>query len=335
MQKEIIEKTQIFDRGGLVTAAGWSRCSAFEYNYYDSKMSKKIDERNCYFISTDEISMYITAENLGRYILIKIAIADLKRGGVISDFIIKKSIFSKYPLPESITNGELLYSDKRVNLQIINTIEKCILKCDFINFGGLKNLYFNISLNKINGESLEELAPFERNRKYFYFKKFAPGFSANGIIRIGGREYSLNEINSNAYFDMTRFSKPRKHNYQRLAAACMLDGKRFSLSLASRVGDNRLGNENCYFIDGKLFKLSQINVNSPGSRLDRPWYFKGGISALDIMFKPFTIKGEALAAYMEKTSVIFGRLYGTINHFELRSPVNLDNTQAHIVLSEF
>lgn len=335
MQREITEMHNVFEADGKVECAGWSKQPVFEYNSEQSKTYGKHCERDCYFINNSEVSLYISVENLGKDFLIKIAVADLKRGGVMSDFVIKKTLFSKIELPESGNNGELFYSDKRIQLQLTNTIDKRVLKCDFIDFGGRKNLYFNISLTKTNGDSLNELAPFERDRRYFYLKRFVPKFTAEGVIRVGGLEYSLNELNSRAYFDWTRFSKPRKHDYQRLSADCIINGKRFSICFASRVGDNRYGNENCFFVDGKLTKLSQINVKSTNGRLDRPWYFKGGISAVDITFKPFTVKGEPMTANMSKTVVIFGRLYGTINHIDYDEPIVLDNAQAHMVLTEF
>jgi hypothetical protein len=335
LQREITEKHNIFETDGKVLCAGWARRPMFEYNYQDSKTSGKHSERDCYFVNNNEVSLYISVENLGMEFLIKIAVADLKRGGVLCDTISKKVLFSKNELPESEHNAELLYTDKRIQLQLTHTIDGRVLKCDFIDFGGIKNLYFNISLKKSEGESLNVLAPFERDRKYFYYKRFMPLFSASGVIRVGGIEYSLNELNSRAYLDTTRFSKPRKHNYQRLSADCIIDGKRFSLCLASRVGDNRFGNENCFFTDNSLVKLSQINVKSTNGRLDRPWYFKGGISAVDITFKPFTVKGEPMTAEMGKTVVLFGRLYGTINHSCFESPLVLDNSQAHMVLTEF
>lgn len=335
MQREITTLCNVFEENGEVMNAGWARTPVFAYNEAQSKSSGRHSERDCYFINNGDISLYIAVENFGREFAIKIAVADLKRGGVISDCVVKKLMFSKNELPESGDNGEFFYTDKRIQLQLTNTVDGRILKCDFIDFGNLKNLYFNIFLTKNNGESLNELAPFERNRKYFYFKRFVPRFTASGVIRVGGLEYSLNENTARAYLDWTRFSKPRKHNYQRLASDCLIDGKRFSLCLASRVGDNRYGNENCFFYDGKLEKLSQINVKGTPNRIDRPFYFKGGISALDITFKPFTVKGEAMCADMDKTSVIFGRLYGTINRVNYERPLVLDNAQAHLIFSEF
>ena len=335
MQREISEKHNIFEQDGKVMCAGWSKNPVFEYNKEESRTNGKHGERDCYFISSEDVSLYLSVENLGKEFMVKIAVADLKKGGVISDCVIKKRFFTKIDLPESGSNGELLFTDKQIQLKMTNTVDKRLLKCDFIDFGGNKNLYFCINLSILGGESLYELAPFERDRRYFYYKQFMPKFLASGIIRVGGLEYSLKETNSRAYFDFTRFSKPRKHNYQRLSADCIIDGKRFSLCLASRVGDNRYGNENCFIVNGRLAKLSQINVKSTNGRLDRPWYFKGGISALDISFKPFKVKGEPMAAQMGKTTVIFGRLLGSIKHIDCDSPIILDNAHAHMILTEF
>ena len=335
MQREIKESCTVFEQNGEVHNAGWARRAVFEYNNEMSRTNGKHGEFDCYFISNSEVSLYLSVENHGKEFAIKIAVADLKRGGVISDCVIKKFVLFKNELPESGSKGELFYTDKRVQLQLTNTTDGRILKCDFIDFGGLKNLYFNISLKKQGGESLNELAPFERDRRYFYLKRFAPKFVASGVIRVGGLEYSLNENTARAYFDWTRFSKPRKHNYQRLSADCILDNKRFSLCLASRVGDNRFGNENCFFMNGRLEKLSQINVKGTNGRLDRPWFFTAGISALDITFKPFTVKGEPMTAVMDKTTVIFGRLYGHIKRVDYDNPIVLDNAQAHMIFSEF
>ena len=335
MQREITATCNVFEKNGEVQQAGWARSSVFVYNEDQSKTRGKHGERDCYFINNGEVSLYLSVENLGLEFSIKIAVADLKRGGVISDFLLKKINLVKYELPESGDNGEFLYSDKRLQLQLTNTPQGRFLKCDFIDFAGIKNLYFNLVLKKQTGESLNELAPFERNRKYFYLKRFVPKFTAEGVIRVGGMEYSLNENTGRAYFDWTRFSKPRHHNYQRLSADCMINGQRVSFCLASRVGDNRYGNENCFFVGGKIFKLSNINVKGTPKRPDRPYYFHGGTSAVDITFKPFTVGGAAMVATMASTSVIFGRLYGTVNNVNLPEPLVVDNAQAHLVFSEF
>ena len=335
MQREIIQPCRVFEENGEVFQAGWARYPLFDYNDSDSRLRGKHSERDCYFVNNGEVSLYLSVENLGLEFAIKIAVADLKRGGVISDFAVKKLNLIKNELPEADDKGEFLYSDKRVQLQITHTPQGRIIKCDFIDFGGIRNLYFNLVLKNIVGDSLNVLAPFERDRKYFYLKRFAPRYTAGGVIRVGGIEYKLLENSSRAYFDWTRFAKPRRHNYQRLSADYVINGRRVSLCLASRVGDNRFGNENCFFADGVLHKLANINVKGNTQRLDRPFFFHGGISAVDICFKPFTVGGEAMAAQMDATTVVFGRLYGEINHVGVGSTLTLDNAQAHLIFSEF
>lgn len=177
MQHEITEKHNVFEENGEVMCAGWARTPVFEYNGEQSKTSGKHSERDCYFISNTEVSLYLSVENLGMEFAVKIAVADLKRGGVIYDCVVKKFVFSKNELPESGSSGELLYTDKRLQLQLTNTPNGRFLKCDFIDFGGIKNLYFNINLKKTAGESLNEIAPFERDRKYFISNALFPNLS--------------------------------------------------------------------------------------------------------------------------------------------------------------
>ncbi len=116
-----------------------------------AKQAERHSERDCYFISNTEVSLYLSVENLGMEFAVKIAVADLKRGGVIYDCVVKKFVFSKNELPESGSSGELCTRTKRLQLQLTNTPNGRFLKCDFIDFGGIKNLYFNINLKKDGG----------------------------------------------------------------------------------------------------------------------------------------------------------------------------------------
>ena len=89
------------------------------------------------------------------------------------------------------------------------------------------------------------------------------------------------------------------------------------------------------FVDGKLEKLSQINVKGTAGRLDRPFYFSAGYSAVDITFKPFTISGEPMCADMDNSYLLFGRLYGEIRREGYDEPIVLDNAQAHLLFHVF
>ena len=177
MQHEITEKHNVFEENGEVMCAGWARTPVFEYNSEQSKTSGKHSERDCYFISNTEVSLYLSVENLGMEFAVKIAVADLKRGGVIYDCVVKKFVFSKNELPESGSSGELLYTDKRLQLQLTNTPNGRFLKCDFIDFGGIKNLYFNINLKKTAGEVLTKLHRLRETENIFISNALFPNLS--------------------------------------------------------------------------------------------------------------------------------------------------------------
>lgn len=79
--------------------AGWARTPVFEYNSEQSKTSGKHNERDCYFISNTEVSLYLSVENLGMEFAVKIAVADLKRGGVIYDCVVKNLFSARTSFP--------------------------------------------------------------------------------------------------------------------------------------------------------------------------------------------------------------------------------------------
>lgn len=169
MQHEILEPCNVFEQNGEVMQAGWAKSPVFIYNKQQSK-SGRHSERDCYFINNGEVSLYLSVENLGLEFAVKIAVADLKRGGVISDYVVKKVSLIKNNLPESGNNGELIYTDKRLQLQLTNTTDGRFIKCDFIDFGGLKNLYCNINLKKLAVKVLTNLHRLKETESIFTLK---------------------------------------------------------------------------------------------------------------------------------------------------------------------
>lgn len=335
MQYEYTAPQKIFEENGEVMCAGWAKKPYFIFNREQSKQAKHIKESVSYFVSNGEISLYISTENIGLDFYIKIAIANLKNGNVISDFVYKKQLLDRNELPESKESGQLVYSDKRIEFAIVKVKDDRTIKCNFYDFGGKADLSFEFNIDSKGGDILDQVAPFERDRKYFYFKRFMPVFSAIGIIKVGKSQYELQKENTSVYIDSTYYSKPRLHSYQRLSADYMRGDNRFSLCLASRVGDNRNGSENSFFLNGELNKLYKIEVKNNDGRIDRPWYFKGGIEAVDITFKPNKINDSAMVAQMDTTSVTFGVLFGKLKRYDYDAPLMLDNIPAHMVFNEF
>lgn len=335
MQFEYTEPHKIFEESGEVMSAGWARKPYLILNKEQSRQLRHIKESIVYFFSNSEVSLYIAAENTGIDFYIKIALANLKSGSVVSDYVSKRQLLGKSELPEDKENSQLIFSDKRIEFALVKVKNERTVKCNFYDFGGKSDLSFEINIDSKSGDILDQIAPFERDRKYFYHKRFMPTLCGEGTINFGAEKYVLNKSDTAVYIDRTCYSKPRLHSYQRLTADYMKGDNRFSLCLASRVGDNRNGSENSFFLNGELNKLYKIEVNNNDGRIDRPWYFKGGIEAVDIIFKPNKIGKIAMTTQMENTAVTFGVLYGKLKRYDYSAPLVLDNIPAHMVFNEF
>lgn len=326
-----IENTKnIFDEKGEVSFGGWSRTPLFVYNKESYQPQNKLVERDSYYISNDRMGFYISVETVSNEVSIKLALADFERSEIVRDYINRKVWLEALPsLPESGKLGEFSYSDKRIALALTNTVEGRYIKCDFIDFNNFKNLYVKVLVKKTDGESMNTVVPFNDNPKCFFMKRFVPKFVASGVVRIGGEDYSLDEESSSVYFDWSRFVLPRRQQYQTLAGSVIIDGHRFAVNLASKVGNNSKGSENCYFIDNKLYKVGRLKVSGNDKSTDGEWLFHTAKGALDLRFVPDRHDGKTLSCKCDKTTIVFGKLYGIID--DIDGTLELDGERAHMI----
>ena len=331
MSTQIHNIKNIFDEKGEVTFGGWSRASLFNYNKEVYQPQNKLVEKDSYFISNDSMGLYISVETVSNELTIKLAMVDYDNGEILRDYINKKIwLDDLQKLPESGSLGEFSYSDKKIALTLTNTVEGRYIKCDFIDFSDFKNLFVKVLVKKTDGDSMNTVAPFDDNPKCFYAKRFMPKFTASGVVRLGGTDYSLDDENSCVYFDWARFVLPRRQFYQVMAASLVVDGHRFSINLASKIGNNKKGSENCYFIDNKLHKVGRLKVSGNDKDTESDWLFRTAGGALDLRFKPEKIDGKALSCKCDKTTIIFGKLYGIIEDED--GTLELDGERAHMIL---
>lgn len=141
-----------------------------------AKQAENTAKRDCYFISNTEVSLYLSVENLGMEFAVKIAVADLKRGGVIYDCVVKKFVFSKNELPESGSSGELCTRTK-ASAAVDKHTERKILKCDFIDFGGIKIFTLTLISKRRRAKVLTKLHRLRETENIFISNALFPNLS--------------------------------------------------------------------------------------------------------------------------------------------------------------
>ena len=330
--KQIIENTKpVFDENGEVKFGGWSKSPLFEYNKENYGTQNKLVEKDCYYISSDEMGFYISVETVGNELAIRIVLIDYKTKEVVRDSINKKLWLDSTPLPQSPNLGEFKYTDKRIALTITNTVGGNYIKCDFIDFGNFKNLFVKVKISDNNGESMNIIAPFDKYPKCFYHKRFVPNFKANGVVRLGGTDYNLNENNSYVSLNWSRYTLPRHQKFQVLSATSEIEGEHLAVNFASKVGNNRKGSENCYFINDKLNKVGRLKVVGDDKKTDSDWEFSTADKSVELKFTPYKKEGKVISCKCDNINIVFGKLYGTLADGD--EIINIEKFNAHMIFT--
>lgn len=330
MQNEIKTESQVFSANGQIQNIGWSRQPLF--NFDKSLCSKRLSlcERDSYMISNNEVSIYLSIEKKGLTSCVTAIVADHQNATMDSCIRRKYMTVSSPDMPCSSKNGDVTFTDTRVGMNFSNTALRRYIRCEFVNFCKDKNLYINISLEDASRESLNALLPFKENRKDFYLKRFMPGMRASGIVRCGGAEYNLSPENTLAFLDWQRYCTHEKTYYHALYANTTLeDSRQFALCLAGGLGNTSAGSENCYILDGKVYKFSSIKAEGNEERPDKPWRFTAGSSAMDIQFRPEIKSGRLMYKKCGNKTVIFGKIYGFIKQMDTEK-ILIDALPAHL-----
>lgn len=335
MQYEIKKEQSILNEKGTVVSAGWSKKPVFFYDADFCKIPRyKFKERDCYYINNEELGLYIAVAKYGFSLVISACLIIFEEGIIYSNTITRPFSFGKVSFPSSSVNGDTAYAENRLGINFANTSSKRYIKCDFIDFAQGKNLYVNLSLEEKHDESLNINIPFNKNKYYFFLKRFLPSITVSGEITFGGYQFNLNRANSSAYLDWSRFGIPNKAIHYSLYANDPVNGRDFSLCLAGGVGNVANANENCYFYNGIIHKLSTIEALGSEERLDKIWKFKSkpspnNLNTMELIFKPKVHNGKLLVTDCDKRKLVFGSIKGIINESTINE-ILIEDLPAHM-----
>ena len=322
LQKEVQNPVTVFRSDGRVKGS-WSKNPILKFNTKNYKSAKKIDHRQCYSAENDNCSLYVTLEKAGIEFIVKVVLLDKNTLNTLCDSVVKKYVLSKRKMPDLLSD-KILFEDKRVKIAVTTQGENKHLRCQFNNFANRDTLYFDFTFSKKDGESLNLSVPF-KNTKNFYFKGFSPNFSVSGKADLGDKSYILSD--AYGYCDSTSYVLPYRQIYKYVTAFCNVNGKDFALYLGSKLGDDLSGEENCYFYNRNIMKLSKIKFLGTDERIDKNWSFKAGINAVDVTFKPKEDYSEPIFTKCDKTTIVYGSLYGEFNLVD-NEPVILTDVPA-------
>lgn len=331
MQQLVENKKKIFDDKGELTFGGWSKSALFEYNKNIHPAENKITESDSYFISNSEMAFYLSFEITGIDLSIKTVLVDYKTEEIFKDSVSKRMLLDAVTMPENDSVGEFSFKDKRIALTVTNTVDGKYLKCDFIDFADIKNLFVKIFLKNGSGDSMNMVSPFDKNKSCFYYKRFVEDYAVSGVVKFGGDEYDITEENGYGYFSKARYLLSRRRKFQSLSGITDIGGHKLTINLASKVGTNRSGSENCYFLDSELIKIGRTKVVGDDKSVTGKWEFSTADNGLDITFSPIKTENGFLGCKCDKITFVVGKLNGVIETDKFR--INLKDKVFHMIFT--
>ncbi len=309
-------------------AEGWSRNRVFLVDE-SSRATQNAGFYLCFFAENESCSIFILLEKRRFEFMVKIALRDKVIKGTVSDCFIKNLLFAKSG-EYDIWADYLCVNEKNICITVDSRGENTVIDCEFLNFAGYGDLSLDLCLKEQKSDMLNVFTSVDEKPGKFYLKELFPDVTATGVIRLDNEEYQFD--NNLGYSYKTCCSLPYRQIYRYVTVNCKTGGKNFSLYLGSRIGDSVKGAENCYFHGGEIKKLSKIKFIGSEERIDKIWNYKGGINAVDLIFKPDFYRDAPVFAKCDKTTIVYGKLHGEFNLINCEK-VRVDALPAQMVFT--
>jgi len=112
--------------------------------------------------------------------------------------------------------------------------------------------------------SIVMATPFDEDKRFFYYNHKINCMPADGVVRIGDREYRFSPGDAFGLLDWGRGVWPYRHEWFWGNGSGYINGKRFGFNIGYGFGDTSAATENVLFYDGTAHKLSHVYFDLPG-----------------------------------------------------------------------
>jgi hypothetical protein len=159
-------------------------------------------------------------------------------------------------------------------------------------------------------EPLVQVSPITQFRPFYTHKMAAP---AEGTIKMGDKEISINRKQDIALLDEQKTYYPYSSFWKWATAAGYNEhGELLAFNLCQNLmTDDEDFNENCMWVDGKIFCLKSARFIFEENNVLRPWEVRTKDGYLDLLLKPSGERAEKINAGIICSD--FHQLFGLFN----------------------
>ncbi|WP_042351907.1 DUF2804 domain-containing protein [Bacillus massiliigorillae] len=317
MQREIITPDELLNDHGELIERGYARELLLQYDRKTIKANSfRIKEWDYYLISNDEFGVALTVADNSYMGLISVSLLDFTNRWYKTTSSIKLFTFGKLGLPSSSKVGDIIYHDKRINMEFLNNGSERILKCHMKNFNEGKDFSCDFQLFDEPNDSMVIATPFSEDRKAFYYNQKINCMKAKGFATYDGKEYHFDPITSTATLDWGRGVWTYKNTWYWGSASGYVDGVSFGFNIGYGFGDTSAATENMLFYDGKAHKLKDVHFHIPmhGETYEymQPWTFTSSDHRFEMTFVPILDREDftSIGFIASEQHQVFGKFTG-------------------------
>jgi hypothetical protein len=319
MQHEITEAGPLLDEQGGLAQRGFSRRPLLTYNPERLAVMPlrwlnrlRLKEWDYYAVTSRDWFFSVTVANVG-YLGMAFAYFIDFVARTMQDATTVTPFGLGAQLPPSSRHGDIAFHQNGVRIAFVRKPTERRLFVNWPKFGrgGLQAEL--VAQQPASHESIVMATPM--GPAHFYYNEKINCLPTTGYVQLPDRRVEATPASALTSLDWGRGAWPYQTFWNWASASGFLpDGRTLGLNLGKGFGDLSAATENCFFVNGMMDKLEQVDFVYDPRDFHQPWRFASSDGRLALTFTPFFERSATLNLVVLATAAhqMFGRYTGTL-----------------------
>ena len=320
MQNEITQQSALLDDNGDLIQKGYARHPILQFNPENIQVSSsafmtrlRLKQWDYYAVTTPDDFFSVCISNIGYMGLVFAYHIDFDTNTFTDNFAVTP--FGKgCDMPLQSDKGDLHFIKKKIKISFVKEKETRRLEVDWQKFSKGNDLSARLKISQPKDhENIVMATPIKKG--YFYYNHKVNAMPTKGYFSIGNRISNIEPKSALACLDWGRGVWPYSTFWIWSNASGFLPDKRtFGLNMGCGFGDLSAATENCFFINGKMTKVNQVDIRYNPKNTMEPWTFNSDDKKIDLTLTPFFHRKSNMNFLILKSKVnqMFGRYDGQV-----------------------
>ena len=319
MQHRMTAPGPLLNEKGILAEAGYATALIKAYDRRRIAASKlRIKEWDYYCIVSDQYALALTIADNGYMGMDSVSLLDFSAPWEQTKSAISLLPLGRRHLPATSARGDIRAKGKAYEIVFENDGLRRRLRGRMAQFRAGQELQFDVILTQPPRDSMVIATPFPGKPKAFYYNQKINCLRAQGMARLGDREYLFAPAHSFAVLDWGRGVWTYDNTWYWGSASGLAEGQPFGFNIGCGFGDTSAATENMVFFAGRAHKLSQVHFGIPmkDGREDylSPWKLTSDDGRFEMTFEPVIDRHADLDLKIlcSRQHQVFGRFSGTV-----------------------